>query len=97
MIMYQFTVVIRGDDEQKLEELNPIPRERELVGVRMNDGSMKYKFGDGKTPYMELPFIDNISNIDYLYIYHGCHQDASPSGRIFLNRFVFDEMYRNDE
>lgn len=55
--MKSLTIIPRHDTEEKWEEINPIPKEREICVVYTQWCGTKYKLGDGKTHYSLLPFV----------------------------------------
>ena len=96
-IQTPYTIVIRRDTEERFNELNPVLRDKELVCVKIDDNTYKYKYGDGKSKYSELEFVDSIYDIDYIKIY-----DPNSNTRwisIDLNPFnhFYNEEYMQKE
>lgn len=60
---------IRRGSKEMLEKLNPILHHAELVcEYATHDKEAKYKQGDGKTPWSELPYIESIPDHFVLYV-----------------------------
>ena len=51
-------VIPRRDKEEVWEQSNPILGEQELVKVFCENGEERFKIGDGKTTYKNLPFVE---------------------------------------
>lgn len=51
-------VIPRRDKEEGWEQFNPILGEQELVKVFCENGEERFKIGDGKTTYRNLPFVE---------------------------------------
>lgn len=49
----------KGDTQANFESNNPILLENELVIVKMTDGSIKFKVGDGTSHFNSLEYTDN--------------------------------------
>ena len=75
--MKSLTIIPRCDTEEKWEEINPIPKEREICIVYTQWCGTKYKLGDGKTHYSHLPFttLENVLENGIMY--------ASPTNVVF--------------
>ena len=50
------TILLKCDTVESYKESNPVLNDRELVCVKMEDGTIKYKLGDGITPFIDLPY-----------------------------------------
>lgn len=59
---------IRKDEELEWCLFNPILRDKELCCV-IDDGKYKWKIGDGRRTYEELPFIEAIEAIQHFMVY----------------------------
>ena len=79
----------RRDTEEKWEENNPIPKEREICVVYTQWCGTRYKLGDGKTPYLYLPFttLENILENGIMY---------TSSTNVILKGFI-KEIEETDE
>lgn len=51
----QVKVIPRRDRVEKWEYYNPILKRQELVKVFFTDGTERWKIGDGKTHFVDLP------------------------------------------
>lgn len=96
-IQTPYTILIRRDTEELFNELNPILRDKELVCVKIDNNTYKYKYGDGKSKYSELEFVNSIYDIDIIKIY-----DPKSNTRwatIDLNPFnhFYNEEYMQKE
>ena len=56
--MEQIKVIPRRDKEEVWEQFNPILGEQELVKVFCENEEERFKIGDGKTTYRNLPFVE---------------------------------------
>lgn len=56
---YRIVILMRRDREYNWQKANPVLRYGELAASIHNDGKVKYKIGDGVTPYKNLPFWSN--------------------------------------
>ena len=66
--MKSITILPRRDLEERWLTNNPILRESEFA-VSVDNGTIKYKLGDGCTPYNQLPFIDLFNSLTSGIIY----------------------------
>lgn len=64
--MFNLKAKVRRDTEKNLKKEDPILRHLELVcAIEYKDGTLtnKYKKGDGKTPFSELPYLNLIDDL----------------------------------
>lgn len=80
----------RRDTEEKWEENNPIPKEREICVVYTQWCGTRYKLGDGKTPYLYLPFttLENILENGIMY---------TSSTNVILKGFIKETEETNEQ
>lgn len=91
--MLNIEAKVRRDTEKKLKKQNPILRQLELVcAVEYKDGTLtnKYKKGDGKTPFSELPYLNLIDDLSEFRIL-----TADGTGSVLVNldgaKLLFEE------
>lgn len=81
-------VLLRRDSTENYILRNFIPKKLELVAAYTSDSTtIIYKLGDGKTPWIELPEITKISELDKFIVY-------TPDARVetLLNPFLTNDF-----
>ena len=56
-------VLIKRDSISEWERNDPIPYDMELICVYTENGTRKWKLGDGRTPFSQLPYVETIEDI----------------------------------
>lgn len=77
-------VLIKRAYEDDVELNDKVLKPLELLCIKMNSGEYKYKIGDGKTPYSELSFVNNISDIERFVVYA---KDGYGICEVLINSF----------
>lgn len=85
-------ILIRRATVEEWDANNAIPQERELICVMDKDTIMGYKVGDGKTPYKELPFVDLISELDYINIYVPQGDKRVMAAQVVFNGYISNKV-----
>lgn len=63
-------LVLRNDIEDRWISLDPVCREKEIIVSKQDDGTLRYKLGDGVHTYTELPYVDTLEEVlDKGYVY----------------------------
>jgi hypothetical protein len=85
-------VLIKRDSVKNFTTNAFVPQAFELVSAYSTDSDrIIYKIGDGKTAWVELPEITEISNLDKFNVY--CKDGSKVE--IFLNPFIIKETLNN--
>lgn len=83
-------ILLKRDLEEDWIQNNPRLNKYELIVVYTEEG-VKYKYGDGETHFIDLPYLKSLTDIDFFTVY--CN-DFKPI-TIFLNPTIYDEMQSN--
>lgn len=65
---YPLTIQLRRDTRQEWDRENPILRQKELVAV-LDENDVKFKLGDGKSKFSELPYVSLEYGLQRGFIY----------------------------
>ena len=85
------TICIKRDTEENFCIENLVLRPQEIAGSYENGKVIGYKIGDGHTPWKDLPYIDNITEVSEFLLY--TPGTSEPTVRVILdpitiNRFL---------
>ena len=80
-------ILPKRDHEKVWEFFNPILKEHELIVIETRDGQIRYKCGNGKDNFTNLPYLNSLTDIDFFNIYT---QNKEPF-TVFLNPFLYDD------
>lgn len=97
-VLKQMIVLPKRNTSENLESINPILRYKELCCELTETGERKWKLGDGKTCFNDLPYVTKISEIEELLLYDSTLTASTDpvfcttrTTRIYLNPFKYTE------
>lgn len=90
---YSIKILIKRDTTQNYVAINPILRLKELAVEYNENGIVGYKIGDGLTPWSELSYITNLTDIKEFYLWANTFDG---NNRKIYAKIVIDPFVIND-
>lgn len=93
-ILNELVILPRRDILENWKTMNPILREKELACVLTPKGKIKWKVGDGVTPFNKLRFTNKISDIQEIILYNSILETSTdPKFIATKNTVVYFNPY----